>query len=142
MLFRSRVGDAVLEMADALTEKYGLDPKNSTLCGFSMGGIGAMDIANTFPGRFTRILVAAGRVNEGVRAASFSGSRVRFYVGKRDRDIRSDTVYGFEKKLKWARVDVMICETDTDHPGTEEAVFTDPDILAWLFSPFMTDTGR
>ena len=138
----AKVADAVLEMADTLTERYGLDPRNSSLCGFSMGGIGAMDIANRYPGRFTKILIAAGRVNEGIRAASFTGSQVRFYVGRRDRDIRSDTVYGFEKKLKWANVDVMICETDTDHLGTEKTVFTDPDILAWLFSPLTTDTGK
>ncbi len=99
-----------------------------------MGGIGVMDIANRNPGRYPRILVAAGRVNKSVRAASFAGCEVRFYVGKRDYQIRSETVYSFRRALERAGAAVSLTELNTDHLGTMRAVFTDPEAMRWLFT--------
>ena len=130
-----KLDDAVIEMTDEIILRYGLEPVNTALCGFSMGGIGTMDIANSHPGKFSRILVAAGRVNEQVRAVNFTGSEVRFFVGRSDRDISPDTVYGFIRKLEWAKVPVSLEYSDTDHLGTEKVVFTDRNILSWLFTP-------
>ena len=130
-----KLDDAVIDMTDEILQRYGLDPVNTALCGFSMGGIGTMDIANSHPGKFSRILVAAGRVNEQVRAVNFTGSEVRFFVGRSDRDISPDTVYSFIRKLEWAKVPVSLEYSDTDHLGTEKFVFTDRNILSWLFTP-------
>ena len=127
--------DDTLEKAVAETmETYGLKPGNAALCGFSMGGIGVMDIANRNPGRYQRILVAAGRVNKSVKTASFAGCEVRFYVGKRDSHIRPETVYSFRRALERAGAAVSLTERNTDHIGTMRAVFTDPAAMRWLFT--------
>ncbi len=129
-----RIDDALEKAVAETMETYGLKPGNAALCGFSMGGIGVMDIANRNPGRYQRILVAAGRVNKSVRAASFAGSEVRFYVGKRDSHIRSETVYSFRRALERAGAAVTLTELNTDHLGTMRAVFTDPEAMRWLFT--------
>ena len=128
-----KIDDALEKAVGEVTETYHLDPANAALCGFSMGGIGVMDIAHRNPGRYPRILVAAGRVNKQVRAASFAGAEVRFYVGKRDSQIRPDTVYSFRSALERAGVAVSLTELNTDHMGTMRAVFTDPEVMRWLF---------
>ena len=130
-----KLDDAVIGMTDEIILRFGLDPMNTALCGFSMGGIGTLDIANSHPGRFSKVLVAAGRVNEQVRAGSFAGSEIRFCIGRSDRDISPETVYSFIRKLEWAEVPVSLEYSDTDHLGTEKAVFTDREILDWLFFP-------
>ncbi len=129
-----RIDDALEKAVAETTETYGLKPENAALCGFSMGGIGAMDIANRNPGRYQRILVAAGRVNKSVKIASFTGCEVRFYVGKRDFQIRPETVYSFRRMLERAGIAVSLTELNTDHLGTMRAVFTDPEAMRWLFT--------
>lgn len=129
----ARVDDALELITGEVMERFGIRPENTALCGFSMGGIGTMDIADRHPGKYKRILVAAGRVNDGVKASSFIGSEVRFYVGRRDYDIRSDTVYSFRRFLENAGVTVSLTELETNHVGTMQAVFSDPEIMDWLF---------
>ncbi len=129
-----RIDDALEKAVNEVIETYGLKPENTALCGFSMGGIGAMDIANRNPGRYQRILVAAGRVNKSVKTAPFAGSEVRLYVGKRDSHIRPETVYSFRRALERAGVAVSLTELNTDHLGTMRAVFTDPEAMRWLFT--------
>ncbi len=126
--------DAIERMEQSVMEQYAFTPGSMALCGFSMGGIGTMDIANRHPGKYARVLVAAGRVREQVKAGNFAGSEVQFYVGKRDHDINSATVYQYEGYLRWAGVKVKVTEVDADHLGTQAYVFTDRDILDWLFS--------
>ena len=83
---------------------------------------------------YQKILVAAGRVNKSVKTASFAGCEVRFYVGKRDSQIRPETVYSFRKSLERAGIAVSLTELNTDHMGTMRAVFTDPEMMRWLFT--------
>ena len=129
-----KVDDALELITAEVMERFGIKPENTALCGFSMGAIGTLDIANRHPGKYRRILVAAGRVNEQVRAASFEGSEVWFFVGRRDYDIRSETIYSFQRLLENAGVPATVTVLETNHLGTEQAVFSDPEVMDWLFT--------
>ena len=56
------------------------------------------------------------------------------HVGKRDSQIRPETVYTFRKSLERAGVTVSLTELNTDHMGTMRAIFTDPEAMRWLFT--------
>ena len=72
--------------------------------------------------------------NTALCGVSFEGSEVWFFVGRRDYDIRSETIYSFQRLLENAGVPATVTVLETNHLGTEQAVFSDPEVMDWLFT--------
>lgn len=72
----SYVYDAVLRLIDYMISNYAVDPERVHIGGFSMGGVGVLDIATAAPERFASVTAISGGVNPERAKPAFAGKNV------------------------------------------------------------------
>lgn len=129
-----QIQNGILRMIQAVQERFHLRQDNVTLCGFSLGGMGALDIAARHPGVFARVMDVGGRVSEGISVEAFADTDVRIYMGSLDEKLNRESAARFAAAMEKAGYDAHLTVWETDHQRILNMVFQDEEALGWLFS--------
>ena len=127
------MNETLMSMIDDVIARYGVDESRIALTGYSMGGLGAFDLAGAYPGRFSRVMPVAGRINEEIFIDAFEPCQVKICVGKRDETVNPATARAFAKAMIDAEMDAELLEFDATHPMMPKKVYQNQELLQFLW---------
>ena len=129
-------GEAVRELIDAAVSAYGIDRKNISLTGHSMGGTGTWSLACAYPGLFERIAPLSGSVRNTPEAVeALKAVPVRAFAGSADTIVPPDASKEMVAALQAAGGDAEITVFDgADHFSVPGLAFLDErlNLVGWL----------
>lgn len=129
----SYVESTLIEIIADVIGRYGADESRVALVGYSLGGLGAWDLAGHYPGRFTRVMIVAGRINDEVFIDAFEMCQVKTYVGTHDDTVNPKSSIEFTQRLIDAGYSAELIKLDASHTQMPRRVFTDPQALEWIW---------
>lgn len=122
------------ELVDMLTGRYPIAKNQISLGGFSMGGYGTFSMVARYPGLFVAAVAISGDGDES-KASSMAKPRWRIFAGGRDDIVPSSKSEKMARALVKAGAIVSFkLYPDTDHGGTWQHAFSEPDYFQWLFT--------
>ena len=94
----------VLQILDAVTAEYPIDPRRIYVLGQSMGGSGVWSLVTLHPQRFAAAVLVCPVIYHGARAAKAAGVPMWIFIGDRDGLVASAQVsdYGRYQELRLA----------------------------------------
>jgi len=122
----------VLQILDAVSAEYPIDPQRVYLLGQSMGGSGVWSLATHHPERFAAAVFVCPVIYFYVRAPKASGLPMWFFVG--DRDGLAETVRGTVAALAKAGNTPRFTEYAGAGHDIWTRVFKEPELPTWLFA--------
>ena len=129
----SYVEKTLIEIIAEVIEKYGVDESRVALVGYSLGGVGAWDLAGHYPGRFTRVMSVAGKLHDEIYIDAFEMCQLKIYVGTRDETVDSKTGVEFTQAVIDAGYDAECIELDAAHNQMPNRVFKNAEALEWIW---------
>jgi predicted peptidase len=122
----------VLQIVDAVTAEYPIDPRRVYVLGQSMGGGGAWNLVSNRPDRFAAAVLVCPAIHGVERAASAVGVPMWVFMG--DRDILAPAARELVETLRRLGGTPRY----TEYPGAGHEIWTrvfkEPELPGWLFA--------
>ena len=132
--FDDDVTIALKELTDALQKQYGVDAKQISIGGFSMGAFGTFEMVARNPGLFEAAVAISGDGDE-ERVASMAGSRWQIFAAEKDDVIPIGRTKEIVEALIEAGATVSFTTyPDVTHDSTWAHALAEPGLFQWLFS--------
>ncbi|MBR6187086.1 MAG: dienelactone hydrolase family protein [Clostridia bacterium] len=129
----SYVEETLMEIIREVIGRYGADESRIALVGYSLGGLGVWDLAGHYPGRFTRVMPVAGRINDEIFIDAFEMCQLKTFVGTKDETVDPKTAIEFTQALIEAGYDAELFQLEATHSQMPHRVFKNEEALAWIW---------
>jgi len=126
-------GRRALAILKQVEQEYRIDPARRVLTGWSMGGFGTWQIAQTTPEMWSTLLPLAGGGGTGEGLASLKSSRIWAIHGVRDEIVRVDQSRQTIRALEELGGKPKFTELPVAHDSWE-SVYANPQVREWMFS--------
>ncbi len=130
----------LMALVDYIQSNYAVDVKRTYLTGLSMGGIGAWDLALTYPQRFAAAVPIAGGWIFGSdaipkRICDLKDMPIWVFHGALDRNVFPKQSQLLVDALRACGSDVKFTlYPDADHSGAWTRAYADPALYEWLLA--------
>lgn len=129
----SAIEETLMAIINGVIADYSVDESRIALTGFSLGALAVWDLAGHYPGRFTRVLPVAGRIDSEIYIDAFEMCQLKNYVGTRDETVDYKNSVAFTQALIAAEYDAELVELYAFHNQMPYRVYRDADVLEWLW---------
>ena len=134
--------DVLLRMIDDVLEDHRVDPDRVYLCGNSMGGFGAWQLAAQSPERFAAVVPMAGGANEEL-AEALTNVPIWAVHSTDDNVVPVEGTRKIIQAIRAAGGDPQYLElTDAGHGSWREVFREDSPVLKWMFQQRLTRNQR
>ena len=131
-------GERALQILDAVEKDYSIDTSRRTLCGWSMGGYGAISLAEETPEKWQSVLLlSGGTTHEPSSLQSLADQHVPVWAihGKLDRLVSAEKSDSLIKQLRsFGGVGIRTEIANVGHNVWRYA-FADKRVISWLSQP-------
>lgn len=127
-----------LQILAAVEEKYSIDSSRRTLCGWSMGGYGVLNLATATPNLWRGVLaISGGRLDESESLQALAESHVPVWLihGELDKLVPYERSTEFVTALNAAGGNGIELKVPSVGHDVWRYAFADPRVLNWLTQP-------
>ena len=127
--------ESLVPIIEKVTQEYEVDETRIALTGYSLGGIGVLDLALEDPGRYDKILCICGKAHyevlRGVEA--FAGTEVMVYTTQGDKTVNPATSITLTELLQAAGIPAYHEEYHSTHGEMPYIVYGQEEVQEWLW---------
>jgi len=122
-----------IALVDSVIATGTIDSNQIHLIGISMGGMGVLELASRYPGRWASVTSVAGTYGPQVAPLLAMTPRIRFYHGAEDFLVHVDITRALVDRTKAFGGAVEYTEYPKVNHGSWTPAFAEPDFLPWIF---------
>jgi predicted esterase len=123
--------ELLVKMLDEVEKTYRVDPSRLYLTGLSMGGVGVVDLAATYPGKFAALACLSGREDPDI-APRLHQIPCWFFHGADDEVVPARYSVALAAALKAAGGPVKVTLLPGVGHGDWDKVYAKPELYAWM----------
>ena len=123
----------VIYLLDSLVATRGVDTNSIHLVGISMGGMGVLELAARFPGRFASVTSMAGTYGPQIAPILALTPKLRFFHGDKDFLVHVDITRALVKRAKAFGANVDYIEFAGANHNSWDPAFARENYWDWVF---------
>ena len=122
----------LMELINYIPTQYKIKKSNVSVLGYSMGGMGTLELVRRMPATFKRAVAICGGAHPAT-AKKMKNTRIWLLHGLKDEVVPADFTLKMAEALKAANAKVEVTLFPTTGHNAWEPTFRHPGLLPWLF---------